>query len=815
MPTDVPSRDGDGRFARLTKLYAALSQINQAIVRERTRPALFQRVCRSLADFGGFGLAWIGWPDPATGGLVPAASSGAIDPDLADGPMALAFGSGRACIVNDVLADPATADTGAALDRRGLRACAALPIRSGGRVRGALGVYADQRDVFHDREIALLEEAATDLSFALDNFARVEGRRQAERMLRDEKQFSDTMIDAMPGILYFYDAAGRFLRWNRHFETVSGYGPVEIAGMHPLDFFADDEKPIVRRRIEEVFEKGESSVEAAFRSKDGTTTPYFFTGRRLQFQGRPCLVGIGLDITERHRAERALRQSEERFRTTLESVTDAFVALDRDWRYTYVNERAARIFGRRREDLLGRHIWTEFPEGVGQPFHQAYERAMRERVEIQFEEYYPPYDAWFENRIYPTPDGIAIVFQDISARKRAEAALREANADLERRVGERTAALAEATRFLDALVDHLPEAVFYKDADLRFVGCNRAYERIFAVTREDIVGRTVLDLPYLPDADRQRYQEEQVELLARGGAVRREAEMPFADGRVHPTLYSVTAIRRPDGSPAGAVGTIVDVTALKETEAALERAMHAAEAADRIKSAFLATMSHELRTPLNSIIGFTGIMAKGLAGPLTAEQEKQLGMVQRSARHLLALVNDVLDISKIEAGQLEVAREPFDVQRAIANVLTLMTPQIEARGLALRTDVSPDLGEAIGDERRFRQIVLNLLSNAVKFTERGEVAVEVRLVGDAARPSIRIRVSDTGIGIKADALPTLFQPFRQADTGLTRSHEGTGLGLAICRRLAGLMGGEIAAESEWGKGSTFTVVLPVDGRSDP
>jgi signal transduction histidine kinase len=262
------------------------------------------------------------------------------------------------------------------------------------------------------------------------------------------------------------------------------------------------------------------------------------------------------------------------------------------------------------------------------------------------------------------------------------------------------------------------------------------------------------------------------------------------------------------------IGT--DVTDRVRMEAEREK-RHRAEAADRIKSAFLATMSHELRTPLNSIIGFTGIILQGLAGPLNAEQAKQLDMVRTSARHLLALVNDVLDISKIEAGQLEVARAPFDLRRSVTKVLALVTPQAEAKGLEMRVRLEPELGSAVGDERRFEQVLLNLLSNAIKFTDHGQVTLTADLVSDAGAASpatVRLLVSDTGIGIKPEDLLALFQPFRQLDAGLARKHDGTGLGLVICRRLIALMGGEIEVESEWGKGSTFRVTLPLKGPVD-
>jgi PAS domain S-box-containing protein len=238
----------------------------------------------------------------------------------------------------------------------------------------------------------------------------------------------------------------------------------------------------------------------------------------------------------------------------------------------------------------------------------------------------------------------------------------------------------------------------------------------------------------------------------------------------------------------------------------LEVAKERAEAADRLKSAFLATMSHELRTPLNSIIGFTGILLQKLSGPLNPEQEKQLGMVRNSANHLLALISDILDISKIEAGQLTMACAPFPMDEAILRVVQTIRPLAEKKGLALSVQLADDVRTMTGDVRRMEQILLNLLSNAVKFTEQGEVTVS------CAREAgvYRIVVRDTGIGIGTEDLGKLFKPFRQIDSGIDRKYEGTGLGLSICKRLVEMMGGSIQVESQPGVGSSFSFSLPVE-----
>jgi len=509
-----------------------------------------------------------------------------------------------------------------------------------------------------------------------------------------EQRFADELVEAMPGIFYLYDEHGRFLRWNQNFERVSGYTGEEIARMHPLDFFAAEEKELLTARIGEVFQKGTATVEASLLSKKGGATPYFFTGKRVELDGVVCLAGVGVDIAERKHAEAALRKTEERYRSTLDTILEGCQLLDFDWRYLYLNPAAALQNRRPNTDLLGHRMPDMWPGMETTSVFAQLRRCMEERVTVHSENEFAFPDGhkgWFDVRAQPVPEGIFVLSVDITERRRAEVALRELNESLERKVLERT----------------------------------------------------------------------------------------------------------------------------RDLDAAKERA----EAADRVKSAFLATMSHELRTPLNSILGFTGIVLKGMAGPLTSEQSKQLSMVQESARHLLSLINDVLDISKIEAGQLEVRCSPFDLHASVARVTGFIAPLTEKKGLTLRVVEPNALPPMHSDQRRVEQVLLNLLNNAIKFTERGGVTLTVELLDDFAPggsgsgvQAARLRISDTGIGMRAEDLSSLFQPFRQIDSGLQRQHEGTGLGLAICRRLVGLLGGTISVESTLGQGSSFSATLPLARR---
>jgi PAS domain S-box-containing protein len=516
----------------------------------------------------------------------------------------------------------------------------------------------------------------------------------AEAIAETEKTFSETMIESQPGIVYFFDEKGRFLRWNRNFETVSGYSAEEVAAMHPLDFIAPEEQRLVEERVAEVFVKGESAVEACFLTRDGRAIPYYFTGRRIEFEGEPCLVGVGLDVSERRNAEATQHQ----LAAIVLSSSDAIISKTSDGIITSWNPAAAALLGYEEDEILGQSITALVPQ----------ERLEEERA--------------------------------ILARIAAGGSVEQLETVRLRKDGER----------IDLSVTISPLV----DADGRVSGAS-------TIAR---------DITLLKAREREK----------------KEAERAMQE--LNSTLES----------------------RVEQRTAELQTALVRAEAADRLKSAFLATMSHELRTPLNSIIGFTGILQQGLAGPLNDEQTRQLGMVRGSARHLLDVINDVLDLSKIEAGQLEIRAEPFDLRESVQRVVNSVETLAAKKNLTLRRELAPDLNTMVSDRRRIEQILLNLLSNAIKFTDHGGVTVSVDLVADPSHPNVRFRISDTGIGIRLHDLDVLFRPFQQVETGLTRTHEGTGLGLAISRRLAVLLGGDITVVSEWTKGTEFSVTLPLE-----
>ena len=363
-----------------------------------------------------------------------------------------------------------------------------------------------------------------------------------------------------------------------------------------------------------------------------------------------------------------------------------------------------------------------------------------------------------------------------------------------------------------ALLDTIPNPIFYKGADARFLGCNKAYEQAFGTSAHQVVGKRVLDLTYLPEADRIAYQAEDESVIRDAGHVVREVTITFVDGKPHDTLYSVTGFANRDGTPGGLVGLIVDISALKAAEREAQQARAAAETAAAAKADFLANMSHEIRTPMNAIVGLTHII---LQTELTPRQRGYLDKVDAASKSLLGIINDILDFSKIEAGMMAIENVSFSLDEVMRRVADISVHKAVDKGLELLFDIAPEIpDQLVGDPLRLGQVLMNLVGNALKFTERGEVRVAVLAAGaDESTLRLRFEVHDSGIGMSDEQRERLFAPFTQADTSTTRKYGGTGLGLSICKRLVELMGGRIDAISEPGRGSCFWFEVSV-GRGE-
>jgi signal transduction histidine kinase/CheY-like chemotaxis protein len=390
------------------------------------------------------------------------------------------------------------------------------------------------------------------------------------------------------------------------------------------------------------------------------------------------------------------------------------------------------------------------------------------------------------------PDGGWVnTYADITERRRAEDALKQAH-----------------ERLADA-IEAIPDGFVLYDADDRLVMCNSKFRTLYPTLGPLLVPGTPFETIMRQAAALGLFRaaigrtEEWVKTtLERHRAASDEYELELGDGR-----WIRVAVRRT--REGGRVGIRTDITELKRRESELEIARDQAEAASRIKSDFLATMSHEIRTPMNGIIGMAELL---LASTLTPEQRKFTEIVRDSAHGLLAIINDVLDFSKVEAGRIELTQSLFDPVATVEGALELIAPRAAEKGLELTHAVAPNVPREVrADAGRLRQILLNLLGNAVKFTERGSVSLDVDLVERSGRRAVlRFAVTDTGIGISAGGQARLFQEFTQLDSSGTRRFGGTGLGLAISRRLARLMGGDIGVASAPGQGSRFWFTIAAE-----
>ena len=540
---------------------------------------------------------------------------------------------------------------------------------------------------------------------------------------------------------------------------------------------------------------------------------------------------------------RAAAESSDRFaRGILESIADPFVVQDVEWRFRYINASAATIFGESGHppaELIGQVVWDVYPELVGTETEWQMRRAARERVAIAFETRNADRTRWSSLYCYPLPDGgLATQWRDITERKRAE---------------ESAHYLARASDVLSASLDYeqtlgdlahvvVPELADWCTVDiltddgLRQVALAHTNPAKVEWARE-------LSRKYPPDLDAptgvpnvirtgkpELYPEISDEMIAASAVdaeyLRLIREVGIRSAILVPliahertlgalTLVAAESGRHYDEADLTLAMELARRAALAVDNARLHRAelnaRIAAERANRAKSDFLAVMSHELRTPLNAIAGHSQILEMGLHGPITDEQREALERIGRAQRHLLGLINNVLNLARIETGRVEYRVRPVLVSSVLADLASLVQPQFAARDITLVSRLpdgtsGADLHVAV-DREKLIQILTNLLGNAAKFTPaRGNV--ELRLVETDDPATVEIHVRDSGPGIPADKLEAIFEPFVQLERSLTSPSEGAGLGLAISRDLARGMGGDLRAESEVGSGATLILTIP-------
>ncbi len=519
---------------------------------------------------------------------------------------------------------------------------------------------------------------------------------------------------------------------------------------------------------------------------DGSTRWLSYAGRIEKTAAGHRMLGTVVDISDRKRLEAELRHHAAEVERILESIGEGFVALDREFRYVYVNRAAEQMLGHPRTKLIGRIPWEVFPAESIRASRQHLEAAIAAAETKRFEVHVADWNRWYENRVYPSAAGVSIFFADVTARVDSEAALRESRDVL---------SLAMRGGSMGAWSRNLTTNEVWWSRELEELfglepgGLNRTEGGYFEFVHED---------------DRSAVRRAVDDAIEHGSDYVIEFRFKNADGAWRWMEGRGRAVYAEDGTPRMLYGIGIDVTARKHTEMALREAKTAAEAANQLKDHFLATLSHELRTPLNAILGY----AQMLQSDSIARDKRQraIEVIQRNAVAQNQLVDDLLDMSRITTGKLRLDPEPMLVAPVLQEAVEAVRPAADAKGIVLELDVDPFAGTVTADSTRLQQVFWNLLSNAVKFTnQHGHVVASLRRDGE----HIETTISDTGVGITPEFLPFVFEPFRQADARFDRAHGGLGLGLAISKQLVELHGGTVYVSSGGpGKGATFTVRLP-------
>jgi PAS domain S-box-containing protein len=494
---------------------------------------------------------------------------------------------------------------------------------------------------------------------------------------------------------------------------------------------------------------------------------------------------------ERDETVEALRESNQKIVTILESITDLFYSLDREWRFTDINRQTSLRFGKSREELLGKVIWEMFPHAIDSALyahvHQAAEQLTPQHFDLQ-SSIVP--GRWFEAHIYPSEEGVSVYLRDISERKQAE----------------------EEIRFQAHLLGAVEQAVIATDLEGNILYWNSFAERLYGWPASEALTANIIDIT--PAASLRDQAEEIFSSLKQGQSWSGEFVVKRRDGVEFPAMVTDSPIFNDDGELIGMVGVSVDNTSRRHTEEEREKlllreqqARAEAEDANRLKDEFLATLSHELRNPLNVVIGYAEILRRSDESQPHSFVVKAADTIRRNALAQAQLVSDLLDLSRLQMGKVALNQQPVSLSTIITDAIETVRAEATGKRIALTIDLDTEILVIEGDPVRLGQVAWNLLNNAVKFTPvDGEVKIALSRDGDDAR----LTIEDNGQGISPEFLPHVFEIFRQADASSARRQGGMGIGLALVKQLAELHDGRVSAESEGvGAGARFSVWIPL------
>ena len=651
-----------------------------------------------------------------------------------------------------------------------------------------------------------------------------EQARTAERARQQSEVTLLAVFESMHDALVFADPQRRILRVNPAFERIFGHPAAEVIGQSTRLLYADPADFEAQGRLRQRDDTGGSQDvhEVRYRRKDGTTFWGESSGRHLfDDEGRPLgNFATHRDISARKQAEEALSRSRAQLLSFIAHAPHAIAIFDRGMNFLAASRRWIEQHEDNRDDVIGQNNYVLHPD-LPESWKQAHRRALDGEPQVAQEDVWldaAGRERWLAWSVVPWIDadasvgGIIISSEIVTPQVELRRERLRQRQELETQVAERTADLEAANRALEEraaairhLYDNAPCGYHALAADGTVTSVNETELAMLGYGRDELIGRRLTD--FMTEASALRFAERFAELTRTGRARNLEHEFVRKDGRVLEALIS--ADRSYERNGRGAIlATMVDNSERKEQErriAAMQlelaRRAEQAEAANQAKTSFLANMSHEIRTPMNAIIGLTHLVARGTHDTL---QRERLGKIDAAAAHLLRVINDILDLSKIEAGKVSLSRSDFTLDELLGRVFPMVAGAAQDKGLSLILE-APLMERGLhGDATRLLQALINLVSNAVKFTRSGWVRLRVeRQADEGHRVLLRFAVQDTGPGIPSERLPHLFMPFEQGDSAINRRHGGTGLGLALTRHIARLMGGEVGVHSTPERGSCF------------
>jgi len=636
------------------------------------------------------------------------------------------------------------------------------------------------------------------------------------RVAQEMQRFQASLLAKVAQAVIATDLSGKVTYWNKFAETLYGWSEAEVLGKQNAQLVAHSISPEQSAQIEEKLNRGEVWVgELPAISKDGRVFPtHVNLTPLLDGQGSPmAVISVAYDVTESRRQEQALRASEEKYRALMESLDNVIISVDQNGVLLYLNELAAQMFGAQASVLQGKSIHDLFPEPAASRYLDLVRQAIRQGRQEVFENQSKVKGQmrWHRTTIQPIygADGqvmYALVnATDIHDLKTTQQQLEDLNRTLEERVRERTQEVRRSETTYRALFENSNDGIYLFSPFGETVAVNQKGLDILGLSREEFLTHRIGDM-IVPGQRQEEY--DRFSAVLRGEAVPLyERTYLKAGGEQVEVEVNLSAIREPSGQIILVQSVVRDITLRKQAEETLRRANQEMGSAMRMKDEFLASMSHELRTPLTGILGISEALQMQTYGALNERQLRSVGNIENSGRHLLELINDILDLSKLEAGKLTLEMDWLQLNDVCEASLHLIRAMAQKKSQDVSYAISPPDIMMQGDGRRLKQILVNLLSNAVKYTPQGgRLGLDVNSSESERR--VYLSVWDNGIGIKPEDMERLFKPFVQLDSSLAREQAGTGLGLALVNDLVKIHGGTVEVKSVENEGSRFTVALP-------